>query len=85
MYTIPDGAAAEMSAGADLRILPGSLTATVGQSIQIVNHDRQGHNVGPWFVGPFETLTQQFTSPGVYSGLCTVHTSGTFTLEVVEV
>lgn len=84
-YTIPDGAGAAMAAGARrLDILPGSLTAKVGESIRIENNDRQGHSVGPWYVGPNETLIQQFTSPGVFEGECTVHDSGRFILEVVE-
>ena len=84
-YTIPDGAGAAIAAGAKRQdILPGSLTATVGESIRIVNNDRQGHSVGPWYVGPNETLVQQFNSPGLFEGECTVHDSGRFILEVVE-
>lgn len=84
-YTIPDGAGAALAAGAKrANVLPGSLTATVGQSIRIENQDRQGHSVGPWYVGPNETLIQQFTAPGVFEGECTVHDSGRFILEVVE-
>ena len=84
-YTIPDGAGAAMAAGGKrANILPGSLSATVGQSIRIENQDRQGHSVGPWYVGPNETLIQQFTAPGVFEGECTVHDSGRFILEVVE-
>lgn len=84
-YTIPDGAGAAIAAGA-LRadILPGSLTATVGQSIRIDNQDRQGHSVGPWYVGPNETLIQQFTAPGVFEGECSVHDSGRFILQVLD-
>lgn len=74
-----------MAAGARrLDILPGSLTAKVGESIRIENNDRQGHSVGPWYVGPNEVLIQQFTSPGLFEGECTVHDSGRFILEVVE-
>ncbi len=84
-YTIPDGAGAAIAAGAKRQdILPGSLTATVGESIRIVNNDRQGHSVGPWYVGPNETLVQQFNSPGLFEGECTVHDSGRFILQVVE-
>lgn len=83
-YTIPEGASDALAAGEPVQIVPRTLTATVGESIQIVNQDRRGHNVGPWYVGAFETLTQRFATPGVYDGLCTVHPSGEFSLQVVE-
>ncbi len=83
-FVIPPEAGASMAAGEIIDILPRSLTARVGESIRIVNEDRQGHTVGPWYVGPHETLTQKFASPGVYEGLCTVHSSGEFLLQVSE-
>lgn len=81
-YVIPPGAGDALAAGEPLRIVPGRFEAKVGESVRIVNEDRQGHNVGPWYVGPNETLFQKFTSPGVYEGLCTVHPSGAMILEV---
>lgn len=83
-YVIPPGAGDALAAGEPLRIVPGRFEAKVGESVRIVNQDRQGHNVGPWYVGPNETLFQKFTSPGVYEGLCTVHPSGAMILEVSE-
>ena len=80
-YTIPDGAGAAIAAGEKrANVLPGSITAQVGESIRIENKDRQGHSVGPWYVGPNETLVQQFTAPGTFEGECTVHDSGRFVL-----
>jgi plastocyanin len=83
-YVIPDGASDRMAAGEDLDIVPGRFTAKVGESVKIVNHDRRGHNVGLWYVGPGETVIQKFTSPGRYEGLCTVHPSGALVLEVTD-
>lgn len=83
-YVIPDGAGDRLAAGEQLDIVPGRFEAKVGESVKIVNHDRRGHNIGPWYVGPNETLIQQFTRPGVYEGLCTVHPSGAMILEVTE-
>ena len=82
-YTIPEGAGLALDAGKPLSILPGSLTATVGQTIRIVNEDTRGHSVGPWFVSGGATLRQEFTTPGAYEGLCTVHPSGEFILQVL--
>lgn len=83
-FVIPEGAGDRLAAGEPLEIVPGRFEALVGESVRIVNHDRRGHNVGPWYVGPNETLSQKFTSPGVYEGLCTVHPSGALILEVTE-
>ena len=81
-YVIPAGAGEALDAGDPLEILPGTLDATVGETIEIVNDDDRGHNVGPWFVGAGETLRQEFTSPGVFEGVCTVHPSGELILRV---
>ena len=81
-YTIPAGAGAALDAGQPLDILPAELDAHVGDTIRIVNQDDRGHNVGPFFVGAGETMTQQFASPGDFVGVCTVHPSGQFVLHV---
>ena len=83
-FVIPEGASDRLAAGEDLDIVPGRFEAKVGESVRIVNHDRRGHNVGLWFVGPGETVTQKFTSAGRYEGLCTVHPSGALILDVSD-
>ncbi len=81
-YTIPLGAGEALDAGNPLEILPAELSTKVGETIRIVNDDDRGHNVGPWFVGANETLNQEFTSPGEFEGVCTVHPSGQLVLVV---
>ncbi|MEM9042708.1 MAG: hypothetical protein AAGD33_22720 [Actinomycetota bacterium] len=81
-YTIPQGAGEALDAGTPLEILPGTLEAQVGETIRIENLDDRGHNVGPWFVGAGETVTQSFTSAGTFEGVCTVHPSGELILIV---
>ena len=83
-FVIPVGAGEALDAGEPLEILPGELDVVVGETIRIVNEDDRGHNVGPWFVGPDETLTQQFSSPGEFQGVCSVHPSGELVLVVSE-
>ena len=83
-YVIPLGAGEALDQGEPLEILPAELNVTVGETIRIVNDDDRGHNIGPWFVGPEETLTQQFSSPGEFEGVCTVHPSGELILLVDE-
>ncbi len=81
-YTIPAGAGEAYDRGEPLEILPGELTARVGEVIEIVNEDDRGHLVGPFYVGEGETLRQRFASPGEFIGICTVHPSGELVLVV---
>ncbi|WCO67430.1 hypothetical protein PO878_01690 [Iamia majanohamensis] len=81
-YVIPEGAGEALDRGEPLEILPAELDAEVGQVIEIDNEDERGHLVGPFFVGAGETLRQRFSSPGEFTGECTVHPSGQITLTV---
>lgn len=81
-FVIPVGAGEALDAGTPLEILPGELDVRVGETIRIVNEDDRGHSVGPFFVGAHETLTQRFSSPGEFVGVCTVHPSGEIVLVV---
>ena len=81
-YVIPAGAGEALDAGTPLEILPAELDAEVGDTIRIENEDDRGHTVGPFFVGAHETLTQRFSSPGEFVGVCTVHPSGQIILRV---
>ena len=83
-YLIPPGTGEQLDAGEEVTILPSALVAQVGETIRIVNNDDRGHVVGVFFVGAGETLNQTFTAPGEFSGSCTVHTDGQFTLKVTE-
>jgi plastocyanin len=83
-YVIPAGAGEALDAGEPLEILPAELDVMVGETIRIVNDDDRGHNVGPFFVGAGETLSQRFSSAGEFVGVCTVHPSGQIVLVVSE-
>jgi plastocyanin len=83
-FVIPAGTGEAIDAGEPVEIIPADLTVNVGDMLELVNRDDRGHTVGPFFVGANETLRQQFTSPGVYEGLCTVHPSGQVVLTVVD-
>ncbi|MEK9937172.1 MAG: hypothetical protein VW552_00445 [Ilumatobacter sp.] len=83
-YRIPAGTGDRIDGGERIDILPAELEVAVGETIRIVNEDDRGHVVGVFYVGAGETLTQTFTAPGQLTGECTVHSSGVFTLTVVE-
>lgn len=81
-YTIPEGTAARIAAGEPVEVLPAELDAKVGQTIRIVNDDVQSHTIGTFYVLAGTTLTYRFTTPGVFQGECSTHSSGQFVLKV---
>ena len=83
-YLIPRGTGQRFDAGELIEILPAQLVVSVGEVLRISNQDDRDHLVGPFFVGAGETLTQRFSTSGAFEGLCTVHPSGEFVLNVVE-
>ena len=83
-YVIPAGTGARFDAGEVVDILPGEMVVKVGEVLRIVNEDDRNHLIGPFFVGAGETLTQRFSTAGEFTGVCTVHPSGQFVLEVTE-
>jgi plastocyanin len=83
-FLIPPGTASAIASGEQVEIVPAELVVEVGDSIRITNNDYEDHIVGVFFVAAGETLTQQFNSPGVLEGECSVHPSGEFSLRVIE-
>lgn len=83
-YLIPAGTGAAKDAGDLVEILPADLTVKVGEVLELINEDDRGHIVGPFYVRAGETLRQEFTSTGVYEGICTVHPSGQVKVTVIE-
>lgn len=81
-YLIPQGTGERIRAGIDVEILPAQLDVNVGETIRIVNEDDEGHFVGIFYVGAGETVTQRFSSPGEYTGQCTIHPSGQLALRI---
>lgn len=81
-YLIPLGSGDRIRGGEPLALLPAELDVHVGEVIQIVNADSEGHFIGIFYVGPGETVTQRFASPGEFVGNCSVHPSGQITLRV---
>lgn len=83
-YLIPAGTGEAIDAGEPVEIVPADMAVKVGETLELVNEDDRGHIVGPFYVGANETLRQEFTSPGVFEGVCTVHPSGQVVVTVTE-
>lgn len=81
-YLIPQGTGDRIRAGEDVEILPAELEVKVGETIRIVNEDGEGHFVGIFYVGAGESVTQRFSSPGEYTGQCSIHPSGQLSLRI---
>jgi plastocyanin len=83
-YRVPSGTGAAIEAGKKLYVFPGTLDVHVGDQIVIHNDDVRVATVGPYTVDRNSTLTQTFTSPGVITGLCSIHPSGRVTINVTQ-
>ena len=81
-FEIPAETGTRLDAGEEVELLPARIDARVGEVIRIVNRDDRGYLLGPFYVGPNETLSQQFTSAGTFQGACQVHPSGQLELVV---
>lgn len=67
---IAPGTAALADTGQEIEFFPPGFTMRVGQTLVIRNLDNATADIGPFTVGPGETLTKQFTEPGVIEGYC---------------
>jgi plastocyanin len=73
---VPPGTNARIEAGEQIALLPRELVVEVGDSLVVRNRDVAVHEVGPYIVGPGDTIRQTFTDVGEIEGLCTLHPSG---------
>jgi hypothetical protein len=67
---IPPGTAALAATGQDVEFFPEGFTMKVGETLRIRNIDNASATLGPFVIGPGETLTQRFTQPGDIEGYC---------------
>lgn len=84
LVEIPAGTAERQKAGEEMKLLPSTLTLQVGDTLKIDNQDAAYQTVGPYDVGPGQTLVQTFQEPGEIRGLCTLHPSGEVTIVIEE-
>ena len=73
---VPAGTQARIDAGEEIELIPALLEVERGDRIVVVNNDDSSHQVGPYVVGPNQTIEQQFTYAGRIEGICTLHPSG---------
>ncbi len=81
-YVVPAGTGDAIDRGEEIDVMPSLLEIKVGDAIEIVNEDDRGHNIGLFFVGVGETVNQVFPSVAEFSDVCSVSSTGTFTVNV---
>ena len=81
-YVIPQGTAERLNNGEQIEIIPGELFFSAGDTMTVVNNDTADHNVSVTQVPAGQTVTDEFPSPGVFDGACTVHPRGSVRIEV---
>lgn len=67
---IPPGTAALAAGGQNVEFFPEGFTMKVGETLRIRNIDNASATLGPFVIGPGETLTQRFTQAGEIEGYC---------------
>lgn len=82
-YVIPAGTAERIAAGETVEIVPQRLEVHVGDTIRVRNDDSKASNVGIFYVEAGQTVTMRFSSPGTVKGVCDIHPSGEFIIDVV--
>ena len=81
-FVIPAGTGERVDRGEAVDVMPSRLEIDVGDTVEIVNDDDRGHNVGLFFVGEGETVSQTFPSAAEFSDVCSVSATGEFTIVV---
>lgn len=81
-FVIPLGTGEAIDRGERIDVMPTRLEIDVGDAVEIVNEDDRGHNVGLFFVGKGETVSQIFPSVAEFTDVCSVSSSGEFTISV---
>lgn len=84
-YTVPRGTSDYVRLGQPVKIIPNPLIMRVGDVIRIRNQDTIGYSVGPFYVGPNQTMTQIATSPGSFKGMCLLHTGEELVVTIQKV
>lgn len=79
---VEPGTMARIEAGEAIELLPRTLSVDVGDTLVVTNRDDAVHEVGPYTVGPGQTIRQTFTTPGTIEGVCTLHPDGEITIVV---
>ncbi|MDL1896821.1 hypothetical protein FBQ82_11130 [Anaerolineae bacterium CFX7] len=77
VYVVPEGTAAQLGAGQAVNVLPGTVELEIGaqDTLVIRNEDALPIEIGGMRIEPGQAYIQQFTAPGVFDLVCSVHSA----------
>lgn len=83
---IPLGTGERIAAGEHIAAIPSEIRLQLGKQdiLVIENQDSTGHRISDFWVGAGETIRQQFYTPAIYQGECTVHSQAQIQIIVTE-
>lgn len=75
VYVVPQGTIAKVGTGLSASILPNQVELTIGKQDTLVirNEDLYPIEVGGLLIHPGQQYKQQFTKPGTFDLVCSVH------------
>lgn len=75
LYVVPQGTIAKVGTGLSASVLPNQVELTIGKQDTLVirNEDLYPIEVGGLLIHPGQQYKQQFTKPGTFDLLCSVH------------
>lgn len=81
-FDIPAGAANLVDAGREVPGLPKRIEGTVGDTVEVANHDSELQVVSGFPVNPGQTLTIPLNRAGTYRVECSAHKDDSLTMVV---
>jgi hypothetical protein len=77
VYVVPEGTSAKLNAGQVVAVLPNQVELVIGaqDTLVIRNADSAPIEVGGVKIQPGQQYKQQFTRPGTFDLVCSVHDS----------
>jgi len=82
-YVVPLGTWDKVNIGEHVQIMPPQVQFHVGDTLVIRNDDSRTTVVGPYTVGPGQTLREVFDRPETLSGVCSLSPDGQVRIVVV--
>lgn len=81
-FDIPAGASKLVEAGKDVPGVPQRIEGTVGDTVEVTNHDTELQVVSGFPVNPGQTLTIPLNRAGTYEVECSAHEDDSLTMVV---
>jgi hypothetical protein len=84
VVVIPRGTAERIAAGERVELLPADLRFRLRDTLVVVNDDDTTHQVGPFTVAAGQRLEKRFSEAATLEGSCSLHPSGSITIEITD-